>query len=60
MNMEFVSKLPIPQEIKGQYPLSEEAADIKIARDKEIKKVFSGEDDRMVLTAKNMGIVFGD
>ena len=49
MNMEFVSKLPIPQEIKGQYPLSEEAADIKIARDKEIKKVFSGEDDRMVL-----------
>lgn len=49
MNMQFISKLPIPQEIKAQYPLSEEAADIKIARDKEIKRVFGGEDDRMVL-----------
>ena len=49
MNMQFIGKLPIPQEIKAQYPLSEEAAEIKIARDKEIAKVFSGEDDRMVL-----------
>ena len=49
MNMNFISKLPIPQEIKAQYPLSEEASDIKIARDREIKRVFSGEDDRMVL-----------
>ena len=49
MNMQFIGKLPIPQEIKAQYPLSEEAADVKIARDKEIAKVFSGEDDRMVL-----------
>ena len=49
MNMQFIGKLPVPQEIKAQYPLSEEAADVKIARDKEIRKVFSGEDDRMVL-----------
>jgi len=49
MNMEFIGKLPIPQEIKAQYPLSEEAADIKIARDKEIAKIFRGEDQRMVL-----------
>ena len=49
MNMQFIGKLPIPQEIKAQYPLSEEAADIKIARDKEIRKIFAGEDDRMVL-----------
>ncbi len=49
MNMQFLGKLPIPQEIKAQYPLSEEAADIKIARDKEIARVFSGEDNRMVL-----------
>ena len=48
MNMQFIGKLPIPQEIKSQYPLSEEAADIKLARDKEIARVFSGEDDRMV------------
>ena len=49
MNMEFIGKLPIPQEIKAQYPLSQEAADIKLARDKAISRIFSGEDDRMVL-----------
>ena len=49
MNMQFMGKLPIPQEIKAQYPLSEEAADIKIARDRELAKVFSGEDSRMAL-----------
>ena len=49
MNMQFIGKLPIPQEIKAQYPLSEEAAEVKLSRDKEIAKIFSGEDDRMVL-----------
>ena len=49
MNMEFIGKLPIPQEIKAQYPRSQEAADIKLARDKAISGIFSGEDDRMVL-----------
>ena len=49
MNMQFIGKLPIPQEIKALYPLSEEAAEVKIARDKEIAKIFTGEDHRMVL-----------
>jgi len=49
MNMQFIGRLPAPQEIKAQYPLWEEAADIKIARDREIARVFSGEDERMVL-----------
>lgn len=49
MNMQFIGRLPIPQEIKAQYPLSEEAADIKIARDKEIRSIFAGEDSRMIL-----------
>ncbi len=49
MNMQFIGKLPVPQEIKAQYPLSEEAADIKIARDKEIRNIFAGKDDRMIL-----------
>ena len=47
MNMQFIGKLPIPQEIKKLYPLSEEAADVKIARDREIAKIFTGEDNRM-------------
>ena len=49
MNMQFIGKLPIPQEIKALYPLSEEAAEVKIARDKEIARIFTGEDSRMVL-----------
>lgn len=47
--MQFIGKLPIPQEIKALYPLSEEAAEVKIARDKEIARIFTGEDSRMVL-----------
>lgn len=49
MNMQFIGKLPIPQEIKALYPLSEEAAEVKLARDKEIAKIFTGEDSRLVL-----------
>ena len=48
-NMEFIGKLPIPQEIKEQYPLSAAAAQVKAARDEEIAKVFIGEDSRMLL-----------
>ena len=47
--MEFVRKLPIPQEIKAMYPLSAEAAAVKAARDEEIKRVFTGESDKFLL-----------
>ncbi len=49
MKMEFMGKLPIPQEIKAQYPLSEEAAAVKADRDRQIREVFEGKDDRMLL-----------
>lgn len=49
MNMEFHRKLPIPQEIKEQYPVTEEMAKIKADRDKEISKVFTGESDKFIL-----------
>ena len=49
MNMEFVRKLVIPKEIKEMYPVSEEMAAAKEARDIEIKKVFSGESDKLLL-----------
>lgn len=49
MNMEFIGKLPIPKEIKEQYPLSSASAAVKAQRDREIQKIFAGEDDRMVL-----------
>ncbi len=49
MNMNFIGKLPIPQEIKKQYPLTDELAKIKADRDEEIKKVFTGESDKFLL-----------
>ena len=49
MNMEFKRKLPIPMEIKEMYPLSNACAKIKEENDKEIKKVFTGESDKLVL-----------
>ena len=49
MNMEFIGKLPIPQEIKAMYPVTAELTAIKEERDVEIKKAFSGESDKFVL-----------
>ncbi|MBQ1279294.1 MAG: 3-deoxy-7-phosphoheptulonate synthase [Clostridia bacterium] len=48
-NMEFLRKLPIPQEIKKQYPLSEKMEKEKAQRDREIAAVFSGESDKFIL-----------
>lgn len=48
-NMNFKRKLPIPKEIKEQYPLTAELSQVKARRDKEIADVFTGKSDRMVL-----------
>ena len=48
-NMIFKRKLPIPQEIKEQYPLTAELAQVKARRDKEIADVFTGKSGKMVL-----------
>ena len=48
-NMIFKRKLPIPKEIKEQYPLTAELAQVKARRDKEIADVFTGKSDKMVL-----------
>jgi len=49
MSMLFHQKLPIPMEIKKQYPLKAEVIQKKANRDAEIRKVFSGESDKFVL-----------
>ncbi len=49
MSMNFLRKLPTPQEIKNLYPLSEELAKVKEQNDLEIKKVFTGESDKFIL-----------
>lgn len=48
-NMIFKRKLPIPKEIKEQYPLTAELSQIKARRDKEIAGVFTGKSSKMVL-----------
>ena len=48
-NMIFKRKLPIPKEIKEQYPLTAELSQIKARRDKEIADVFTGKSSKMVL-----------
>ena len=48
-NMHFKRKLPVPMEIKAQYPLTEALAQIKERRDQEIADVFTGKSDKMVL-----------
>ena len=49
MAMNFLRKLPIPKEIKEQFPMSEDLAKIKEKRDEEINRVFIGEDNRLLL-----------
>ncbi len=48
-NMIFKRKLPIPREIKEQYPLTAELSQVKARRDKEIADVFTGKSSKMVL-----------
>lgn len=48
-NAEFKRKLPIPKEIKEQYPLSENAVKIKEERDAELGDIFRGKTDKFVL-----------
>ena len=49
MNMNFIRKLPIPKDVKEQFPLSEDLAKIKKERDVEIAKIFTGESDKFLL-----------
>ena len=49
MSMDFHRKLPIPQEVKNEFPLTERMEQVKAERDASIKAVFEGKDDRFIL-----------
>ncbi len=49
MSMDFKRKLPIPKEIKEQYPVTEKFAAVKAQRDADIKAVFEGKSDKFLL-----------
>lgn len=48
MSFEFLKKLPIPAEIREQYPVSDTCAKIKAERDAMIKDVFTGDSDKFL------------
>ena len=49
MKMNFHRKLPIPQEVKAEYPLTKRMMEVKAARDEAIRAVFDGRSDKFIL-----------
>ena len=49
MDMVFTKQLPTPRELKEQYPVSQELIDLKSRRDQEIRNIFMGKDERLLL-----------
>lgn len=49
MQIEFIRRLPSPQELMAQFPIDENVRDIKKRRDQEIENIITGKDDRFLL-----------
>ncbi|MBQ8202798.1 MAG: 3-deoxy-7-phosphoheptulonate synthase [Clostridia bacterium] len=49
MNLEFERKLPIPKQVKNRYAINDKLALIKKQRDEEIKDIFEGKSDKLIL-----------
>lgn len=49
MSMNFKRKLPIPQDIKQMYPMTDALAAVKAKHDAEIKGIFTGENKKLLL-----------
>lgn len=49
MDVEFITKLPTPKEIRKKYPLTEKGKQIKANRDRTLKAILSGRDKRLIL-----------
>ena len=49
MSFDFVKKLPIPKEVKEQFPLSEQLKAIKEEKDRMIRDVFTGKSDKFIV-----------
>jgi 3-deoxy-7-phosphoheptulonate synthase len=47
--MNFHRKLPIPQEVKKEFPLTEKMVQVKAQRDESIRDVFEGVSDKFIL-----------
>ncbi len=49
MSFKFIRELPTPDQIKAEYPLSQELKELKAKRDQEIADVFTGNSDKFIV-----------
>ncbi|MFQ9511541.1 MAG: 3-deoxy-7-phosphoheptulonate synthase, partial [Lachnospiraceae bacterium] len=49
MSFTFVKRLPSPEEVREQFPLTKELAAVKTARDEEIKEVITGKSNKFLV-----------
>ena len=49
MSFQFLNKLPSPEQVKTEYPLPAELAELKKRRDTEISNVLKGIDSRFLV-----------
>ncbi|MCR5210281.1 MAG: 3-deoxy-7-phosphoheptulonate synthase [Lachnospiraceae bacterium] len=49
MQMDFIRKLPLPSELKEQFPIPDNVKAIKEDRDKQIAEIFEGKSDKFLL-----------
>lgn len=49
MRMNFQRKLPIPQEVKKEFALTDKMVQVKAQRDEQIREVFEGKSDKFLL-----------
>ena len=49
MQMEFIRRLPTPQELMEQFPIDDRVKKIKVERDKTIANIMTGKDNRFLL-----------
>ena len=51
MGMTVNAQLPLPADLKAEYPLTEKLRQIKIERDREIRDIFTGASDKFIVLA---------
>ncbi|MBO7450558.1 MAG: 3-deoxy-7-phosphoheptulonate synthase [Clostridiales bacterium] len=49
MDMRFIRKLPIPRDLKNDFPVDDNIKAIKEDRDRQIREIFEGKDQRFIL-----------
>ena len=49
MSMNFHRKLPIPQDVKKEYPLTPRMKEVKARIDENVRAVFEGRSDQFIL-----------